>query len=55
MKAPCKDCSERHQACHGSCIKYKEFRAELDKSNKAREAYLSNRNFYSDVTKRIVA
>jgi sulfatase maturation enzyme AslB (radical SAM superfamily) len=23
--APCKDCPDRHPACHGSCDKYKEW------------------------------
>lgn len=23
--SPCKDCTERHTACHGSCEKYKEW------------------------------
>lgn len=27
---PCKECSERHQACHVSCEKYKQFRSECD-------------------------
>ena len=26
MVAPCKDCTDRHTACHGSCEKYKEWR-----------------------------
>ena len=25
MKAPCKDCPNRHYACHDKCEKYKEF------------------------------
>lgn len=25
MKNPCKDCADRHEACHGSCDKYKEW------------------------------
>lgn len=25
MKPPCKDCLDRHEACHDSCVKYKEF------------------------------
>ena len=24
--SPCKDCADRHEACHGSCEKYKEWR-----------------------------
>ncbi len=25
--APCKDCTDRHTACHDSCEKYKEWKA----------------------------
>lgn len=31
---PCKDCPDRHQACHDRCEKYKAFSAERAKSNK---------------------
>lgn len=24
--SPCKDCADRHEACHGSCEKYKAWR-----------------------------
>lgn len=30
LKAPCKDCTERHMNCHADCIKYKNWRAEYD-------------------------
>ena len=29
--APCKECSDRHTACHGSCEKYKELQAHYEK------------------------
>ena len=32
-KAPCKECTERTLTCHGLCHKYKEWKAELDKTN----------------------
>lgn len=40
--APCKDCSERHEACHDSCDKYKEWKAELDamRSKIAEQKYI---------------
>lgn len=28
---PCKGCEERHEACHGTCERYKAWRAELDR------------------------
>lgn len=28
--APCKGCTERYQACHDYCEKYKEWKTELD-------------------------
>lgn len=31
MKAPCKDCAERHEGCHGECEKYKAFRESIDR------------------------
>ena len=27
-KAPCMNCEERHEGCHGDCEKYEEFRKE---------------------------
>ena len=29
----CYDCPDRHGGCHGSCEKYKAYRAELDAKN----------------------
>lgn len=30
---PCKDCNDRYLACHDYCIKYKDWRDNLDKYN----------------------
>ena len=30
MKAPCLDCKDRHEACHGICDKYKAWREWKD-------------------------
>jgi hypothetical protein len=30
MIAPCKGCEERHQACHSTCEKYKEWKVWWD-------------------------
>ena len=29
MISPCKGCADRYLACHGSCDRYKEWKAEL--------------------------
>ena len=36
---PCKDCTDRHTACHGSCDRYKEWKLRLDEVNKRRKEY----------------
>lgn len=33
---PCHHCTERHEGCHGTCERYKEFRAKLDAENNER-------------------
>lgn len=36
--SPCKDCQERHAACHDNCERYKEYRKQLTKyRNEERE------------------
>lgn len=37
-KAPCKDCGERAEGCHGRCERYKAFAAECEKARQARAA-----------------
>ena len=42
--APCKDCTERHTGCHGSCEKYKEWQERY----RAQQKHLAdNRNRWS--------
>ena len=41
ITAVCKGCQERYPACWGSCPKYLEARAELDKKKEARRAYIA--------------
>ena len=36
---PCKDCTDRHTACHDSCGGYKEWKRRLDEVNKRRKEY----------------
>ncbi len=31
MKSYCLDCKERHNGCHATCYKYKEYKEELEK------------------------
>lgn len=38
MKAPCKDCTERHRACHDHCERYKAFKAASACLSEARRA-----------------
>lgn len=35
MMCPCKDCKDRHQACHDHCEKYKEWKKELEANKEA--------------------
>ena len=48
---PCKDCEERHTACHDNCPKdmrgeygYKHWKAEAQVVNDKRKAYAEDRN-----------
>lgn len=38
LKAPCRDCKERHIACHGICEKYKKWREWRDAIMEAKAA-----------------
>lgn len=40
ITAVCKGCQERYPACWGSCPKYLEARAELDKKKEVRKAHI---------------
>lgn len=33
-QGPCKDCPDRHTACHDECEKYKDFKAKLDEQRR---------------------
>ena len=37
--APCKNCTERHEACWGKCEKYKAWKSKIDDVNKRRREY----------------
>lgn len=36
---PCKDCGERHTACHANCPQYQEWKADLERIKEAKRAY----------------
>jgi hypothetical protein len=36
MRAPCKDCPDRHELCHAHCEKYIEYRKQLDEVREKR-------------------
>lgn len=52
VDCPCKDCTDRHAGCHGSCEGYKNFKTEHDaetkrlweEDNVTRQVYDINRN-----------
>jgi predicted ATP-dependent serine protease len=37
--SPCKDCTDRHEACWGKCEKYKSWKSRLDELNQRRKEY----------------
>ena len=37
--SPCKDCTDRHEACWGKCEKYKAWKSRLDEVNRRRREY----------------
>ena len=36
---PCKDCEERHTACHDKCPRYNAWKAEAEKIKEAKRIY----------------
>lgn len=42
--SPCKDCAERHTACHDHCQRYKDWKAEMEKVKEARAKYLDTKD-----------
>lgn len=56
-KAPCKDCSDRHAGCHGTCEKYlswsKIHGEELGKIRAAKAGYAAYNDYERKVSERI--
>ena len=48
--APCKDCADRHTACHDHCKKFKEYKAIREKENEARRKYNFESAIFSKIT-----
>lgn len=40
---PCKGCTERHTACHGSCERYAKWKADFHKAKAAHKEYIKSR------------
>ena len=50
---PCKNCEERHTACHDKCPKYKAWKAEAEKIKEAKRVYDEERfNAYEEEKRR---
>ncbi len=39
-KAPCKDCEDRHPACHDKCERFADFRKEIDRIKEAKRQHM---------------
>ena len=53
VQGPCKDCTERHQHCHGSCEKYAKFRAKCEALSEERQRKREVDECIGDAMKRI--
>jgi hypothetical protein len=47
---PCKDCPDRHTACHDHCEKFAEYKAIREKENAARRKYNFESAIFSKIT-----
>lgn len=39
IQSPCKDCPDRHTACHDECEKYKRYKHELQEQKSSMKIY----------------
>ena len=39
IQSPCKECQERHTACHDTCRKYEIYKQELQKQKSSMKIY----------------
>lgn len=47
---PCKDCIDRHTACHDRCDRFKEYKEIREKENQARRDYNFKACIFSKIT-----
>lgn len=50
VKAPCKECAERHPHCHGECVRYKEYQKE---NTENKEEYRKSLIYDAYISKRL--
>lgn len=61
MKAPCKNCEQRHESCHSDCDKYKAYRdgikerQEEEKKQKEVDRFASDRKRRTEKYKQRIA
>ena len=51
MNGPCKDCATRYIGCHGSCMKYYEWKEKREAENKKRQKYYDGEQFLESVVR----
>ena len=49
INPPCKDCPDRTPGCHGSCERYREFRAQQVELANKKQAYRQKIDMFKDV------
>lgn len=49
MTSPCKDCTDRHDGCHGKCERYQAFRTEIEERKPNNYADYDYRRYVSGV------
>lgn len=57
LRAPCKDCPDRHLGCHGTCEKYQEYKKRHDEEVAAlqseKDAYADMYNYREEKVRRL--
>ena len=48
--SPCKDCTNRHTACHDKCERFKKYKAIREAENEARRKYNFESAIFSKIT-----
>lgn len=50
---PCRNCEERHTACHDRCVKYRAWKVEAERIKEAKKAYVEDwRADYQEMNRR---